>query len=59
MNKIASFDEVLKNKLNRILEQILNGAQKFLESPFQNKDSKWLLYIKPHIRGVFCLWEDG
>ena len=40
MKKIASYDEVLKNKLNRILEQILNGAQKFLESPFQNKDSK-------------------
>ena len=39
MNKIASFDEVLKNKLNRIVEQILSGAQKFLESPFQNKDS--------------------
>jgi len=39
MNKIASFDEVLKNKLNRILEQILSGAQKFMESPFQNKDS--------------------
>ena len=40
MKKIASFDDVLKNKLNRILEQILNGAQNFLESPLHNKDSK-------------------
>ena len=25
----------------------------------QNIDWPWLIIIKPHISGVFCLWDDG
>ena len=45
------------------MSQVDGSIRVLIINEFSKDINKWLnashYYIKPHIRGVFCLWDDG